>query len=323
LANRSGVTFVVMSESDLLAKWQSYLDSLPWQNGELHRTTFLSFVRARTLGVKRSWALDSVLSRLTRLGFKFRAATIADQCQCAYREEVHVGMPPVRSAPKPQRDPVSLQILVQRGDSWRLHDLYDHSPVRYDDQVATEDAIDLLFGTSDPLLCVGRSAFDFWTLHREELRGTLSALQFIVPCVMTSHFGLTMNGKNSAHSLANTGERNYLVIECDYNADEVRQLANWGVSAIDAGAAVLGWLLHYLPLAVATWSGGKSIHGWFAVRGVSDEFLARFWRVAFALGADQAPWKNKSQLVRMPDGLRDNGARQAILWMDPTACSTT
>jgi hypothetical protein len=307
---------------DILAKWQSYLDSLTWQIGSLDQSVFLAFVRARSLGVERGFALDAIL-RLLHLGdFKFRPAKIEHQCVCAYREEVHVGMP-MPPAPKPIRDPASLQVLIERGDSWRLHDLYDHSPMRFDDdQAHTEDAIDLLF-PGNPLLCVGQSSFDFWTLHREELRGTLSTLQFIVPCEMTSHFGLTMDGKNSAHSLANTGKRRHLVIECDYDADAVRQLADWGVSSLDAGAAVLGWLFHYLPFEMAVWSGGKSVHGWFSVRGRSDQYLARFMDLAYMLGADMATWRNRSQFVRMPDGLRDNGNRQAILWLDPRACSTT
>jgi len=305
---------------DELARWESFNDSLVWQTGTLDRSVFLSFLRAHTLGVKRSWALDRVLSRLNALGFKFRPGKIEHQCMCAYREEVHVGMPPIPSVPKGQRNPAGLQALIHRGDSWRLHDLFDHSPLRYDDDLShTEDALHLLF-SGNPLLCVGRSSSDFWTDHRLTLRGTLSDLQFIVPCVMTSHFGLTLDGRNSAHSLANTGERKYLVIECDYNADEVRQLNDWGVSSTDAGAAVLGWLSHYLPLALAVWSGGKSIHGWFNLLGAPHEYVARFMDVAYALGADLATWRNRSQFVRMPDGLRDNGNRQSILWMDPGAC---
>src|SRR6267142_4485163 len=149
---------------DELARWESFNDSLAWQTGQLHRTVFVSFVRARSLGVKRGWALDIVLSRLTSLGFKFRGATIADQCQRAYREEVHVGMPPTR--PKLQREPLSLEILVKRG--YRAADMFDHSPWRCsDDDIANaEYGVDVLFGATNPLICVGRTAFDFWTAAR-------------------------------------------------------------------------------------------------------------------------------------------------------------
>jgi hypothetical protein len=37
---------------------------------------------------------------------------------------------------------------------------------------------------------------------------------------------------------------------------------------------------------------------------------------AVSLGADPATWL-KSQFVRMPDGLRDNGKRQRVLYFNP------
>jgi hypothetical protein len=37
---------------------------------------------------------------------------------------------------------------------------------------------------------------------------------------------------------------------------------------------------------------------------------------AVSLGADPATW-TKSQFVRMPDGIRDNGKRQTVFWLNP------
>jgi len=39
---------------------------------------------------------------------------------------------------------------------------------------------------------------------------------------------------------------------------------------------------------------------------------------AVSLGADSATW-TKSQFVRMPDGTRENGKRQEILYFNPAS----
>jgi len=67
---------------------------------------------------------------------------------------------------------------------------------------------------------------------------------------------------------------------------------------------------------MAVHSGGKSIHGWFCCGGRDEANLLRFMRYAVSLGADPATWI-KSQFVRLPDGHRDNGKRQAVLFFNP------
>ena len=42
-----------------------------------------------------------------------------------------------------------------------------------------------------------------------------------------------------------------------------------------------------------------------------------FWHAAVLLGADVRIYKNKSQLVRLPNGTRDNGERQEVLFINP------
>jgi hypothetical protein len=96
-----------------------------------------------------------------------------------------------------------------------LKELRRLSPVAWtDSQPHTEEIIDELF-PGNPLICVGRSKYEFRTAPREKFRGLLSDLQFIVPSAMSAPFGLTQQGKKSMHSLANTGPRQYLVIEFD------------------------------------------------------------------------------------------------------------
>src|SRR3984893_16074038 len=108
----------------------------------------------------------------------------------------------------------------------------------------SEEIIDALF-PGNPLLCAGRSNRDFATLSRQDWRGKLSALQFIVPNPMTARIGHTQEGKQSAHTLEATGGRRFLVIEQDAGTS-------------DEQAAVLLHLAERAPLAIAVHSGSKS-----------------------------------------------------------------
>jgi hypothetical protein len=184
-----------------------------------------------------------------------------------------------------------------------LVDLWEISPVRFEDNEAhTEELIDLLF-PGNPLLCCGRSKSDFATRSREDWRGKLSAMQLIVTSPMTARMGHTQDGKESEHTLENTGARRLLVIEQDSGT-------------IEEQAAVLLHLAQRAPLVLAVHSGGKSIHGWFVAVGQSEDMLRRFMRYAVSLGADRATW-TRSQFVRMPDGTRDNGKRQTVYFFNP------
>lgn len=184
-----------------------------------------------------------------------------------------------------------------------LVDLWEISPVRFEDNEShTEEIIDALF-PGNALLCVGRNNSDFDTQSREEWRGKLAALQVIVPSPMTKRIGRTQDGKESAHTLESTGPRRFLVVEQDSGAT-------------DEQSAVLLHLAERAPLAVAVHSGSKSIHGWFYCFGQPEEKLRTFMRYAVSLGADRATW-TRSQFVRIPDGTRDNFKRQTVYFFNP------
>jgi hypothetical protein len=188
-------------------------------------------------------------------------------------------------------------------DGIGLVDLWENSPVRFNDNDAhTEALIDAVF-PGDPLLCCGLSNSDFDTRLRSEWRGKLSALQLIVPSPMTARSGLTQDGRKSAHALSITGQRRFLVIEFDQGD-------------VDDHAALLWHLALKAPLAMVVHSGSKSLHGWFFCAGQPEERLRQVMRYCVSLGADRATW-TRSQFVRMPDGLRDNGKRQVVYYFDP------
>ncbi len=183
-----------------------------------------------------------------------------------------------------------------------LEELRIASPVHFDDAPHTEEIIDALF-PGNPWLCVGKSSSDFATREREDLRGQLASMQFIVPSPMTGRTGRTQDGRESEHTLANTGPRRFLVIEQDTGTP-------------DEQAAVILHLAESAPLALAVNSGGKSQHAWFYCHGQDEGRLRAFMRYAVSLGADKATW-TRFQFVRMPDGTRDNGKRQAVFFFNP------
>lgn len=184
-----------------------------------------------------------------------------------------------------------------------LADLWEHSPIRYEDaEPHTEEIIDRLF-PGNPLLCCGSTSSIFKTRPREDWQGRLSGLQLIVPSPMSALTGKTKDGKTSAHTLDNTGPRRFLVVEQDSGT-------------ADEQAGVLIHLASKAPLVLAVHSGSKSIHGWFYCHGQPEERLRAFMRHAVEIGADPATW-TRSQFVRMPDGTRQNGARQVVYYFNP------
>jgi hypothetical protein len=191
--------------------------------------------------------------------------------------------------------------IIQSGAG--LVDLWEQSPVRFeDDTTHTEKLIDQLF-PGDPLLCCGVSKSKFDTRTREEWRGNLSELAVIVPSPMTARSGLTQEGEPSAHALSITGPRRFLIVEFDRGA-------------VDDHAALLWHLASKAPLAMVVHSGSRSLHGWFFCAGQPEEQLRQVMRYCVSLGADRATW-TRSQFVRMPDGSRENGNRQVVYYFNP------
>jgi hypothetical protein len=187
-----------------------------------------------------------------------------------------------------------------------LVDLWERSPVRLEGGAGcTAEILDTVF-PGNPLLCCGWSNDRFDTRPKDEWRKNLSALQLIVPSPMSKRRGLTQDGRESAHTLDNTGPRHFLVIEFDEGtADEhAAILLHLALGALGA------------PIALAVHSGNKSLHGWFYCRKQSEQVLRSFMQKAVILGADHATW-TRCQFVRMPDGRRDNGRRQTVFFFNP------
>lgn len=232
---------------------------------------------------------------------------INNSATCAWQPAAGASISTPRPPAWPKQNQEQIEAVV-RGHGG-LADLWEASPIRIEDNAAhTEWIIARLF-PGNPLLCCGASQSAFDTRLRDDWHGQLADLQFIVPSPMTAVIGQTRDGRPSKHTLANTGPRRFLICEFDRGA-------------ADAQAGLLMHLGSFAPLVCVTHSGGKSLHGWFLVAGQLGDRVLRFFRYAVSLGADPHTW-TPSQFVRMPDGVRDNGHRQTVYFLNFKPLETT
>jgi hypothetical protein len=226
---------------------------------------------------------------------------------CAWRPTGGSGTPS-KSAPKwPAQDKEGIE-RTAASDPNALDKLRDSSPVKVSPGLHDSECLLERLFPGNPLVCVGYSAREFFTAPRDSFKGKLASFQFLTPSPMSALEGVTKDGKPSAHCLDNTGARFYLVVECD-QGDR------------DTQAAVIRYLATLAPLAMVVDSGGKSLHSWFHCRGQSEDRLLAFFRLAVSLGGDPATW-TRSQFVRMPLAMRDNGKLQAVHYFNHANAET-
>jgi hypothetical protein len=229
----------------------------------------------------------------------------------------------------PAPDLEAIDAIVRSGPS--CYELWEASPLPFGEETnQAEETIDLVF-PGDPLLCCGQTAYDFATCRRSAWRGSLGRQAYIVPNPMLRVADYTLDGKLSEHALAATAARVYQVAEFDFKqfardgktpTPFTPLICGWlasGLTVADACAALLLHLARLMPLALVVHSGGVSLHGWFRVFGVPRDEQLAFFREAVRLGADYRLWL-RSQFTRMPDGARENGARQICFYLNSQNC---
>jgi hypothetical protein len=283
-----------------LPQWCADIVSSPPRSGEgFHAWLFRAARGLWKCGRNADEIREILENAATTCGRRVSAREIADAVRHSQTSAFQPGT--AQHHPWPVVNHEQREAVIASG--FGLVDLWELSPVRFgDNQPYAEQIVDALF-PGNPWLCVGLSKTDFKTRRCEELRSELSARALIVPSPMTARTGRTQNGKESEHTLENTGPRRFLVVDQDSGT-------------IDEQGAVLLHLAERAPLAVAVNSASKSIHGWFYCVGQPEEKLRSFMRYAVSLGADTATW-TRSQFVRMPDGTRDNGKRQTVYFFNP------
>lgn len=231
-------------------------------------------------------------------------AAVESARECAWQPN---GNGPVTTKPAPKWPEVNqlARSAAIQSAKMTLADLWESSPI-----YCTQDSTDAEFFADElfpgnPLLCVGLSNSDFTTAPRESFRGRLSEMSLIVPSPMSALTGKRKkDGKESPHTLANTGPRRYLITEFDSGTS-------------DEQAALIWHLRQFAPLVMVVHSGGKSLHAWWDCQSNDDSVTGRFMRYAVSLGADPATW-TRVQFVRVPQGWRaDKGKRQEVYFFNP------
>ena len=279
------------------------IEPCPQSGAGVHAWVMRASHACRKAGMTTEQAAHEIQSHITRRPNP--ASEIQQAVEKAFNATTandHTGSRVWDTAPKwPAKNQEQAEAITVSG--FGVADLWEASPIRWDDgEPHTEEIVDALF-PGNPLLCVGRSNSDFATDTRESFRGGLSGRQLIVPSPMLARLGKTQEGKESQHALSNTGDRRFLVIEQDSGTP-------------DEQAAILLFLARTAPLVLAVHSGSRSIHGWFYCAGRSEDTLRGFMRRAVTLGADPLMW-TRSQFTRMPGGSRDNGNQQTVYFFKP------
>lgn len=160
----------------------------------------------------------------------------------------------------------------------------------------------------DEFVCVGTTKERAFTnpLHEILDCDRVDSMPLVVPNPMRGHEGRAKGGHASPRCNDNVARRRFLVVEFD-RPELVR---------VKQASLLVHLAESVAPLALVVDSGGKSLHGWFDCRGASSGQMESFMRHAVRLGADPATW-TPCQFVRMPAGVRENGARQPVLFLNP------
>jgi hypothetical protein len=249
--------------------------------------------------------------------------------ECSGRKRTQSGY----SGSRPQVDLDEIYQIAAKGT--RLVQYRESSPCRFYGERKTDEVLyawGRYAGQADPLICFGAQD-RFWTRAHSAVRGILHVHAQIVPSPMKALRGMTAAGYPSEHSKDGTGERIILVAEFDFSkltpkgkptiwVPLLERCEAGGITVLDLNAALLAHLAVSRPLWMTVFSGGKSLQGWFACRGVDEEELHQwFITQARRLGACSSTWC-KSQFVRMPDGTRapnreGKSVRQTIEYYNP------
>jgi hypothetical protein len=167
-----------------------------------------------------------------------------------------------------------------------------------------------LFAGIDFVICacvdMNKPEYRRFNQWNPDLSNNFRCRQYIVPNYM--HPDVLTDGIDDGKHDLNVGRRLYMVIEADKGSVE-DQLAM--LAYIEKRCKV--------RLAMAVFSGGKSVHGWFCVWGVSEYRITSIHILAKKLGADKTT-HSPGQYVRMPRGWNyGKDRRQKILWYSKAA----
>lgn len=261
--------------------------SRPPAQGEGHRMIF-----RLALHLRHYWEADKVVRFLVEYTSTWERAVPEIEITRSVAKAFSLqGNPPREALEWPQPNPKAIAQALQEAAPIALADT----------GMSAYDALHQLW-TPAELVCAGRTQGQPEIRACKDWKADAESRAFIVPSAMSCLWGQS-EGKESQRCNANTGLRQWLVVELD-----------WGSQ--DDQAKILGRFAEVLPLKMVVHSGNKSLHGWFDVRHVPEWASRTAFSLAVMLGADAHTW-TRCQWVRMPGGTRDTGERQRILHWRP------
>jgi hypothetical protein len=276
----------------------------PPENG-VHSWTLSTARKCRNLGVSRdsTESLIKAFESALRSGRNFQFNEVENAVNKAFSTELKAEVPKASdSISRMQWAPLMTaeihELVAKTPEDWRAISLPNP------DKLTPKEVLEITLKPSpETLICVGYKnggyGFKRFTKEFQEFK-SLKNFSYVIPAVMTAKAGKTQSGKTSAGAKSNTGERLFNVVDLDDPPPEEHSSILWKLSEYREPALVLR-------------TGGKGLHGWFPVAEDDDHF----WHAAVLLGADVRIYKNKAQLVRLPNGTRDNGERQDVLFINP------
>jgi hypothetical protein len=306
-----------------LERWRAFVDSQAWERGSLDQSSYLTFIRAGSLGVAPEEALETVAARIKAAGDHPRQAKLNQQLRRAYgfasaSRQPH-GCDHVRKELRPAFLSDYAHKFAERLPEEVNRDwLRKRSPVRVPYLLTPAEFLFAAYEMGDQVLVFsdyrsqGQELWQKYSLHlldRDELASFVNGRQdgvwFLAnPVDGKEHFN-DRQQKMSRRSEESITAFRYAVLESDCQPPEQ-------------------WLriLVQLPLPIVsiTSSGGKSLHAVIRVDASSklnwDQTIGAIKPRLINLGADPGAL-TAVRLTRLPNCYR--GERlQELLYLDPT-----
>ena len=306
-----------------LERWRAFVDSQAWERGSLDHSSYLTFIRAGSLGVAPEEAMETVAARIKAAGDHPRQAKLNQQLRRAYGYASASQQPHGCYHVHKESRPTFLADYA-RGFAERVPEevnrdwLKKRSPVRIPYLLTPAEFLFSVYEAGDQVLIFsdyrsqGQELWQKYSLHlldREELasfvNGHPNGVWFLAnPVNGKEHFNERQQ-KMSRRSEESITAFRYAVLESD-----CQPLEQW--------LRILVQLP--LPIVSITSSGGKSLHALVRVNATSksnwDQIIGAIKPRLINLGADTGAL-TAVRLTRLPNCYR-GGRLQELLYLDPT-----
>ena len=302
--------------------WLGYLSQLVWEKGNLDVATYDAFLRAESLGVPASIAIEEIADRIRAAGGHVRPNKIQSQWR---RAQMHVRADPSSPGPivpieRPAFDPdYAKQIAERVSASVDLKWIRKRSPIS-PGWVTPAEYLSAIFPHGDQVLVFshylsqGEALWQNWSLKvdRDALKSFVSGhkegVWFLSNPVDGQYHDNPRQGGQSRRSQESITAFRHVVLESDCQPAE-----RWLRILVQIK----------LPILSIVSSGGKSLHALARINAGSkdewDQKVRRLMPWLVKVGADRGAL-TAVRLTRLAGCCRGDSLQQ-LLYLDPRAVS--